>query len=67
MGKIKVKTKKSAAKRLKITRNGKVKYPKQGRRHLLTGKTAKRKRQLRKTGVLKHCELKGVREMLPYA
>ncbi len=67
MSKIKVKTKKSAAKRFKVTKNGKVTYPKQGRRHLLTGKTSKRKRQLRSGGTLKECEAKRVKEMLPYA
>ncbi|HOV13562.1 MAG TPA: 50S ribosomal protein L35 [Spirochaetota bacterium] len=67
MPKIKVKSKRSAAKRFKVTKNGKVTYPKQGRRHLLTGKTSKRKRQLRSGDTLKECEAKRVRKLLPYS
>ena len=62
----KIKTKKSAAKRYKITKNGKVSYPKQGRRHLLSDKSSKRKRQLRHGGILKECEAKRARKLLPY-
>ena len=67
MPKIKVKSKRSAAKRFKVTKNGKVTYAKQGRRHLLTGKSSKRKRHLRSGDTLKPCEAKRVRSMLPYA
>jgi large subunit ribosomal protein L35 len=63
----KIKTKKSAAKRYKVTKNGKVIYTKQGRRHLLSDKSSKRKRQLRHGGVLKECEAKRARKLLPYA
>ncbi|OHD07320.1 MAG: 50S ribosomal protein L35 [Spirochaetes bacterium GWD1_27_9] len=66
MAKVKVKSKRSAAKRFKVTKNGKVLYSKQGRRHLLSVKSSKRKRQLGKTGVLKECEAKRVRSLLPY-
>ncbi len=66
MAKIKIKSKRSAAKRYKITKNGKVKYAKQGKRHLLTGKSSKRKRKLRNGGVLKECEAKRARKLLPY-
>jgi large subunit ribosomal protein L35 len=65
--KIKVKTKKSAAKRFSVTKNGKVKYAKQGRRHLLSDKSSKRKRILRVGGILKPCEQKRVKSLLPYA
>ncbi len=44
----KLKTNRSAAKRFRITKNGKVKRGKPGRRHLLSVKTARRKRHLRK-------------------
>lgn len=67
MPKVKVKTKRSAAKRFKVTKNGKVTYPKQGRRHLLSNKSSKRKRQLRSGGTLKECEATRVKAMLPYA
>lgn len=43
----KQKTKKSVASKYKITGSGKVTHYRAGRRHLLTGKTSKRKRQLR--------------------
>lgn len=65
MGKIKLKNNKSAAKRFRVTKNGKVLYSKQGRRHILTKKASKRKRQLRGSGVLKPCEAKRIRAMLP--
>jgi large subunit ribosomal protein L35 len=44
----KLKTNKSIAKRVRVTKTGKIKRNKPGRRHLLTDKSAKRKRQLRK-------------------
>ena len=44
----KMKTKKSAAKRFKVTGSGKVVYNKSGNRHLSTKKSPKRKRNLRK-------------------
>ena len=48
----KMKTNKSAAKRFKKTATGKLKYAKAGTGHLLSAKGRKRKRQLRKHGVL---------------
>lgn len=44
----KVKTKKSIKKRFKLTGTGKLMRCKQGRRHILTKKTSKRKRHLKK-------------------
>lgn len=44
----KLKTKKSAKKRFKLTKNGKVKMNKAGRRHLMSVKNGKRRRKLRK-------------------
>jgi len=43
----KLKTNKSIAKRVRVTRNGKVLCHRAGRRHLQSGKTAKRRRHLR--------------------
>jgi len=63
----KIKTKKSAAKRFKVTKNGKALCAKRGKRHLLTGKTSKRKRQLKGKNVLKTCEAKRIVRMMPYA
>ena len=61
----KVKTKKAAAKRYKLTKNGKVKVKKMGKAHILTKKTSKRKRQLSNPGILKKCEVKRIKKMLP--
>jgi large subunit ribosomal protein L35 len=44
----KMKTRKGAAKRFKLTASGKIKRARQNRRHILTKKSPKRKRQLRK-------------------
>ncbi|MBI9103409.1 MAG: 50S ribosomal protein L35 [Spirochaetales bacterium] len=62
----KMKTRKAAAKRYKITGTGKIKYKKQGLRHILTKKSTKRKRKLRKAGLLSKAELKVARKLLPY-
>ncbi len=62
----KAKTRKSAAKRFRITGSGKIKYKKQGLRHILTKKSTKRKRNLRHSGILSPNELKKVEAMLPY-
>jgi large subunit ribosomal protein L35 len=60
----KMKTKKSAVKRFKKTASGKVKYAKAGSGHLLGGKTRKRKRALRKRGVLSEADTANVIEMI---
>ena len=62
----KMKTRKAAAKRYSLTGSGKVKYKKQGLRHILTKKAAKRKRQLRHAGVLSKVEEARVKRLLPY-
>ena len=63
----KMKTKKSAAKRYTFTGTGKVKYKKQNLRHILTKKSKKRKRNLRKGGILS-ADNTGVikKRLLPY-
>lgn len=50
--KVKNKTHKGIAKRVKITATGKVMANKPGRRHLALSKSAKRRRQLRRKVVL---------------
>ena len=62
----KMKTRKSASKRYKVTGSGKVKYKKQGLRHILTKKSSKRKRNLRKAGILSDPETKKAKVLLPY-
>ena len=47
----KLKTRKAARKRFKVTKSGKVKHYKPFRRHLLGGRNSSRKRRLRKTTV----------------
>ncbi len=62
----KMKTRKAAAKRYKVTGTGKVRYKKQGLRHILTKKSTKRKKNLRHTGILSEAEVQKVKVMLPY-
>lgn len=63
----KMKTRKAAAKRYSFTGTGKVKYKKQGLRHILTKKSTKRKRRLRAAGLLSDAEVARVRILLPYS
>ena len=63
----KMKTRKSAAKRYKVTGSGKVVFKKQGLRHILTKKSNKRKVNLRHAGILADMEAKRAKSMLPYA
>ena len=62
----KIKTRKSAAKRYTLTGSGKVKYKKQGLRHILTKKSRKRKRKLRHSATLSPAEVKRARQLIPY-
>mgnify|MGYP001233470261 CR=1 FL=1 len=52
----KQKTNKSASKRLKKTASGKIKYTRANKGHLMTGKSRKRKRTIRKGGILSDAE-----------
>lgn len=60
----KQKTHKGAAKRFKLTASGKVKRKKAYGRHILTKKTRKRKRGLRKAALVSVADNANVREML---
>lgn len=60
----KKKTKKSAAKRFRRTASGKLKFAHGGKSHLLGGKTRKRKRHLRKAGVLSKADESRIGELL---
>ena len=62
----KLKTNRSAKKRLRMTKSGKVKHFKAGRRHLLTRKSSKRKRRLGKAGYIFKGEVATIHKMLPY-
>jgi large subunit ribosomal protein L35 len=60
----KVKTNKSTAKRFKITAKGKVKRMRAFKSHILTKKSAKRKRRLRKPDLAAPGDAKRVLRML---
>jgi large subunit ribosomal protein L35 len=62
----KIKTHRGAAKRLKVTGSGKFKMTKSFRRHILTSKTSKRKRQLRAPEMVAKANESNLRKLLPY-
>jgi large subunit ribosomal protein L35 len=62
----KLKTNKSAKKRFKLTKTGKLKRFKQGKRHLATGKSSNRKRKLSKPTLVEGQLLKIMKKLLPY-
>jgi large subunit ribosomal protein L35 len=64
--KIKLKTKRSAAKRLKVTGTGKVVRRKGWKSHLLTGKNATRKRRLTGSVEITKDNMENIKQMLPY-
>jgi len=52
----KMKSRRSAWKRIKVTASGKLKRRKAYRSHILTSKSSKRKRHLRKAGLVHNTE-----------
>jgi large subunit ribosomal protein L35 len=66
MAKIKLKTNRSAAKRLKVTGSGKVMRRKGWKGHLLTGKNATRKRRLTGSVEVNKDNQTNIKRMLPY-
>lgn len=63
----KMKTKKSAAKRFIVRAGGSVKRGQAFKRHILTKKTTKNKRQLRGSAPVAKSDVKSIRAMMPYA
>ncbi len=63
----KLKTHSGAAKRFKVTKNGKVKLSHAGRRHILNKKSTKLKRGLRKPGYASAPDAITIKKLLPYA
>ena len=63
----KMKTHKSSAKRFKVSSSGKILRSKAYKSHILTKKTAKRKRNLRKGTTVSSAEVKKVKVLLPYS
>ena len=62
----KLKTNRAAAKRFKKTGNGNLKRSKANKSHILTKKTTKRKRNLRKTTMMDKTNEKVMKKILPY-
>ncbi|HEY4833018.1 MAG TPA: 50S ribosomal protein L35 [Waddliaceae bacterium] len=60
----KMKTKKAVAAKLKVTATGKLKRRHPGLRHILTKKTAKRKRQLARPALVDDTRLKTYRRLM---
>lgn len=62
-----IKTKKSIAKRFKVTATGKVLHARAGRRHLLSSKNSKRRRRLGEVAQLHPGEAHKVILSLPFS
>ncbi|MGA3055193.1 MAG: 50S ribosomal protein L35 [Candidatus Korobacteraceae bacterium] len=63
----KMKTHSGAAKRFKKTATGKIKRGHSMKRHILTSKATKRKRQLDKDVMVDKADQKRIARMIPYA
>ena len=63
----KMKTKKSASKRFVVRPGGTVKRGQAFKRHILTKKTTKNKRQLRGTTAVNPVDVPMIKSLLPYA
>ena len=62
----KQKSNRAAAKRFKFTASGKVKRRRAYHSHILTKKTRKRKRSLRRSDMVSSADEKKVKKILPY-
>jgi len=62
----KMKTNRAAAKRFKKTGSGKIKRNKANGAHILTKKSQKRKRNLRKSATVDSANEKNIKRLLPY-
>lgn len=62
----KMKTNRSAAKRFSVTGTGKLKRNKAYKRHILSKKTTKLKRNLRKPAIIDETNAKTMKKILPY-
>jgi large subunit ribosomal protein L35 len=62
----KMKSHRGAAKRFTRTASGKIKRHKANKNHMLSNKTTKRKRQLRRADVVAKVDVGRVERMLPY-
>ncbi|MCP3678690.1 MAG: 50S ribosomal protein L35 [Deltaproteobacteria bacterium] len=62
----KIRTNRGAAKRFRVTATGKIKRRKSGLRHILTGKSRKRKNSLGKDGLVSKGDTRSLERLLPY-
>jgi large subunit ribosomal protein L35 len=62
----KMKTKRAAAKRFQVTGSGKLKRMKAYKSHILTKKSRKTKRNLRKSTITDQTNAKVMKKILPY-
>lgn len=62
----KIKTSRAAAKRFKTTGTGKIVRNKAYKSHILTKKSQKRKRNLRKAAMTDATNVKSIKKILPY-
>ncbi|BCB96873.1 50S ribosomal protein L35 [Dissulfurispira thermophila] len=62
----KLKTHRGAAKRFKVTGSGKIKRYRAYKSHLLTGKSAKRMRNLRQSSLVPEVQYDNIKKLLPY-
>ena len=62
----KIKTNRGAAKRFKTTGSGKIVRSKAFANHILTKKSTKRKRNLRKSGLVDAANTRQVSRLIPY-
>ena len=62
----KMKSHRGAAKRFRKTATGKLKHQKQGKRHILTKMSTKRKRHLRQEGEISKADRPRLKQMVPH-
>jgi len=62
----KMKTHRGAAKRFKRTASGKIARSKTNKQHILSKKTTKRKRKLRRSTTISAADEPRIKQMLPY-
>ena len=62
----KLKTHSGAKKRFNLTKSGKIKRKQAFARHILTKKSTKRMRKLRKQGTLIGADAKNIKQLIPY-
>ena len=62
----KIKSRRGAVKRFRVTGTGKIKRSRGFKSHLLSGKGKKRKRRLRKGATVSAAEARNIHKLIPY-